>query len=338
MMKQGKAKKISSLMYVTDLIRRYRQGDVSEKEREMLEEWIPDQRMLNTVDQDNPLVDVSTERVWKQITEQIRKGRDRRPKLVIRRFTKYAAAAVALALIIGGLWYMVPRLSDGYSGVTMAQADKTYYQTTGESPVMRITLPDGSNIQLNKETSLYIVQNQFNRRIREVWLEEGEAFFEVAKDTERPFIVYHGDLQTVVRGTSFNIKAYKSLHENVVSVRSGKVEVGSAGQLYGTLTSNKQLNYKLDDRSADISDVKWNDACGWMDDRLVLNKANADELKLRIKQHFGKEVTIEGTALHTMLLTASFEKGTSLGQVMEIISAMYGVNYRITHSQVILYD
>lgn len=335
-MKKKTEKRISSLTYITDLIRRYRRGKVSEKEREMLERWIPDHHMLDTVAQDDPFVDAYTEKVWERMDERIH--RERQSKLTIRRFSKYAAAAVALALITGSLWYFISPLYNNSSDVTTAQTLRSYYQTTGESPVTRITLPDGSNIRLNKETKLYIVQDQFNRRAREVWLEDGEAFFEVAKDAKKPFIVYHGELQTVVRGTSFNIKAYKRLHENVVSVRSGKVEVGTAGKLYGTLMANKQLNYQLDDKSVDISDIKWNDACGWMDDRLVLNKANADELKLRIKQHFGKEVTIEGTALRTMLLTASFEKGTALGQVMEMISAMYGVNYHIAHSQVILYD
>lgn len=337
-MKERRGKRISSLTYVTDLIRHYRQGKASEKEREMLEGWIPDHHMLDAVAQDDPVVDACTEEVWEQITERIHRGRAHRPKPVIYRFAKYTAAAVALVLIIGGLWHFIPPLSTDFSGVTTAQIVKTYYQTTEESPVTRIILPDGSNIQLNKKTRLYIVQNQFNHRLREVWLEEGEAFFEVAKDAEKPFIVYHGELQTVVKGTSFNIKAYKELHENVVSVRSGKVEVGTAGKLYATLTSNKQLNYTSEDKIVDISDIKWTDACGWMEDRLVLNKANIDELKLRIKQNYDKELTTEGTKLHTMSLTASFEKGTSLEQVMDIICAMYDVNYRINHLQVILYD
>lgn len=338
-MKKKTGKIVSSLEYVTNMIHRYRRGKASIKDREMLEKWIPDSNLLNSSTLDDSFIDTNTEKVWVRIAAEIYK--EKRSKIVIQQLSKYVAAVVVLVLITGILWHFIsPAVNNHYSDTSsLAQTSRIYYQTTQESPVTSISLPDGSNIRLNKETKIYIDQSQFNHLAREVWIEEGEVFFEVAKDVEKPFIVYHGELQTVVRGTSFNIKAYKSLHENVVSVRSGKVEVGTnSKKLLGVLTQDKQLNYCMDNKSADISDTKWNDACGWMDGRLVLNKANIDELKLRIKQHYKKEVLIEGDALNTMLLTSSFEKGTTLEQVMEIISAMYGINYNITHGQVILYD
>ncbi|MGS2764730.1 FecR family protein [Sinomicrobium sp. M5D2P9] len=99
------------------------------------------------------------------------------------------------------------------------------------------TLPDGTTVTLQSESTLTFPES-FRNRIREVEL-EGEAFFEVAEDKEKPFSVKAGGLTLKVPGTSFNIRAYETEKKTVISVISGKVlvslenpeqEKGKAGQ------------------------------------------------------------------------------------------------------------
>jgi len=177
-----------------------------------------------------------------------------------------------------------------------------------------------------------MVENQFNRKNREVWL-SGEAFFEVAKNPEKPFIIHTGTMKTTVRGTSFNVKAYPQLVDNVVSVRTGKVEVTTQNKVLAMLTPGKQITYNVTNGSSETQDVNTSDIAAWTDGRLVLNNAGIDELKLRLKQQFGANLQVNGQILNTVKLNAVFYKNTRLEDAMETISVLYGIHYEITKSR-----
>lgn len=108
------------------------------------------------------------------------------------------------------------------AAVFIGLAVSTYLFFTGRSDVTRqapinevvartgarshLLLPDGSKVWLNSESKL-VYQGSFNDTLREVHL-EGEAFFDVVKDTKRPFIVHTSDIDIRVLGTAFNVKSY----------------------------------------------------------------------------------------------------------------------------------
>lgn len=86
-----------------------------------------------------------------------------------------------------------------------------------------LRLSDGTRVWVNENTQIeYPEHFAANERIVKL---KGEAFFEVARDTTRPFIISSGDIKTTVLGTSFNVKAYGKIAE--VNVRTGKVKVES---------------------------------------------------------------------------------------------------------------
>ena len=88
---------------------------------------------------------------------------------------------------------------------------------------MEITLADNSRITLMKASTIRYSE-VFNDDKREVFL-EGEAFFDISKDPDRPFIVYANELVTKVLGTSFRISAYPSAKQVTVEVKTGRVSV-----------------------------------------------------------------------------------------------------------------
>jgi transmembrane sensor len=88
-----------------------------------------------------------------------------------------------------------------------------------------VNLPDGSSVILTQTSSISFPK-EFSIDKREVHL-KGEAFFEVKKDPEHPFLVYAGKMQTRVLGTSFTIRAYETDETMSVKVRTGRVSVSA---------------------------------------------------------------------------------------------------------------
>lgn len=171
----------------------------------------------------------------------------RKPDIVRLRWW-YAAAAV---LMLVGLGWLIS--GDG----VFRKSNYTYKRYVSASPVplkeitnngkkpMKVSLPDGSEIQLMPNAAVSYAPVFVQNHKREVYL-SGEAFFEVQKDKANPFFVYANDLVTRVVGTSFTIKSSSERVE--VIVRTGKVAVMHAKDLNSDkqgiemlLTPNQQV-------------------------------------------------------------------------------------------------
>lgn len=135
----------------------------------------------------------------------------------------FRAVAVVLILFTVGLV-----LEKKISIVSLFKLEKTIptqateTENNGIMP-LNLTLGDGSKVSLKKGSKLE-VSTDFGEQTRTVFL-TGEAFFEVQKDPQHPFLVYAGGIVTKVLGTSFNIRAYNGENNIKVAVRTGHVTV-----------------------------------------------------------------------------------------------------------------
>ena len=334
------------------LFQKYLSNQANAKEQETVESWDAEaywnRYLKKTPDSE---LEKGSKEVWEKVSNQINaedpsveygqypaiKPTTRIARILFpHAIRKYAAVAAMFLLVAGTTLFFMTRQTNSNMFTAQQVLTKIYFQT-GTSNLKTVKLSDGSVITLNGGTKLSIVENQFNRKLREVWL-TGEAFFEVAKNPEKPFIIHTGTMQTTVRGTSFNVKAYPQLSENVVSVRSGKVEVSDATETFGILTHNKQLTYNTANKKTQIAESDWNDAAGWMEGRMIFNSASILEIQLRLKQHYGLEMEVTGNALKDVQCNAGFKKGASVEEVMERISALYNVKYEIKTNKVIFYN
>lgn len=100
-------------------------------------------------------------------------------------------------------------------------SNSTTVATTENQKNLEVTLPDGSNVILNRNTTL-TYRNNYGKNGRNVSL-EGEAFFEITPDTESPFTVDAGKARIRVLGTSFNVITENTQSEVEVFVKTGKV-------------------------------------------------------------------------------------------------------------------
>jgi transmembrane sensor len=131
------------------------------------------------------------------------------PALPARHFPthwRYIAASVVLAAVVGAVWHMRTDRSNSYS--------------TRIGAVSTVPLPDGSRITLNTNSEIHVALSPKQRRIE---LDHGEAFFEVAHDATRPFIVEIADKRVVAVGTKFSIR--REDKDIQVLVTEGRVRI-----------------------------------------------------------------------------------------------------------------
>ncbi len=328
-----------ALLRVVNLFRRYFTGEASRHEQNSIETWEPIENETELLNDKTLEKNCDTKSVWNAVAHELKF--DRQPlRLSKERFfigvfqRRIAAVAAILILMGGGIVYYTHSNFTRHHTDMVAEA-KTFFKTTNAQTEL-LVLPDGSHIQLNRGTKLSYATHAFNDKIREVWL-EGEAFFYVAKNPNKPFIIHTGAMRTTVRGTSFDIKAYPQLAENVVSVRTGKVEIIAHNKVLGMLTKNKKLAYNRLTDKAETSDAAWEDAAGWREGKLVLCNANVKELQFRIKQYFNADLTIEGSLLKGVMFNSSFNKETGLKDILERICTLYNVHYELSGNKVRIY-
>lgn len=130
------------------------------------------------------------------------------PLPTVRSRSRWLAAAAAVVAMAGA----------SLLAVHTWRSDNTFATGTGEQ--RRIVLDDGSTVDLNTRSSVKV---QFTDATRRIELAEGEAFFSVAKDPARPFIVSTGTAEVRAVGTQFNV--YRQPTRAVVTVLEGKVAV-----------------------------------------------------------------------------------------------------------------
>lgn len=132
--------------------------------------------------------------------------------------TIFLCSALSIALM--ALWSCGDSSSNTSSNTT-PQPAKTIEVTATDS-IKTLTLPDGSNVSLNRGSTVSYSES-FDDTDRNVNL-KGEAHFEVKKNTAKKFTVYAGNTRTTVVGTSFNLRAYENEEQVTLDVQEGQVE------------------------------------------------------------------------------------------------------------------
>ncbi|WP_020527843.1 FecR family protein [Flexithrix dorotheae] len=169
-----------------------------------------------------------------------------------------------------------------------------------------LVLMDGTSVKLNADSKLTFPQS-FGNNKREVFL-EGEAFFDVSKDENRPFIINTGKVKTTVLGTSFNIKAFPEDEDVQVAVASGKVAVA-----YQEETSDNNVNpsqelfllpeemstFSKKDRRLVKSEFDRKQVLSWKDNILYFENASFEEVKEKLERWYGVNFLLKGKPLES---------------------------------------
>ena len=184
----------------------------------------------------------------------------------------------------------------------------------------KVVLPDGSVVCLNSGSVLKYDPAFVRNKNREVYL-VGEGYFEVHKNTEKPFIVHTEDLNIKVLGTVFNIRAYKEEPNIEVALVEGKVNVFSQSEEKGNivLRPNQRAVYDKKTRVLFSDAVDAEAKALWTTGRLsFVNESLADILK-DIERRYNVHIIIEAESMKTEIFSGSISSKLSLDEILDYL-------------------
>jgi len=221
----------------------------------------------------------------------------------------------------------------------------------------KIQLPDGSQVWLNADSRITYDEN-FRGPFREVQI-MGEAYFDIAKDKDHPFIIHANSIDVKILGTSLNIRSYANEKSTAAVLIHGSIEVtlrnspdkkiilqpneklvvqnGKMQIMKDTLTRHKVADLPVmtlakahfQEKDSIAMDILW------MKNKLAFDQETLEAVARKIERWYDVKVTIKDDRLKHTEYSAVFED-ESLRQVMEALQITGNFNYVISKKEVII--
>jgi transmembrane sensor len=225
------------------------------------------------------------------------------------------ALAVGLGLMVSvGLWLY---------GAARSYLAAEHYKT-GTSEQLSVTLADGSQVQLNAQSALGATVNTVERQL---WLNDGEALFHVAKDRLHPFRVQTPQATIEAKGTQFNVEMIGDA--TVISLLEGQVLVRAHDWAPILLNPGEQISIASSDstppkpHTANMKAV-----VAWTEHRLVFEDAPLSDVLIEFNRYSAQRFIIKDASAGSVRITASFDTG-SVQAFAESLAA--ADTLRVTH-------
>ncbi|WP_085902036.1 FecR family protein [Kiloniella majae] len=197
--------------------------------------------------------------------------------------------------------FMILFLVIGFSGPKFKYLGADYVNSNSEALVLN--LDDGSRITLAPETALDVV---FSRKERKVTIVSGAAFFEVSKDTTRPFVVNKKNIQTKVLGTAFLVDEQEAGIR--VAVTEGLVQVNHMhrGSVSVQLRPGERIEF-LDTEGYKLSKSPVGDIASWREGYLKVRDQSLNSVVSQIDRFFNGHIFIQDADIRERRLTGVFK-------------------------------
>ena len=196
-----------------------------------------------------------------------------------------------------------------------------------------LTLSDGTMIYLNSESTLSFPV-KFQGKERKVYL-TGEAYFKVAKNTEHPFVVTAGELEVLVTGTTFGVRAYKDEKDIQTTLERGQVTVRVEGKSV-KLVPNKQVLFNKSTMGLEVRDVDVDLYLAWVDGRLVYDNCPLEKILTDLGRWYNIDVFYSRDELRSYQFSLNMKKHEEFTQVLELIGKTGEVQFEIKDNTVIV--
>lgn len=307
------------------LLKKYWSGGCTSEEKARVEAWLkegaPDAEFAIRGEEEQ-----TKDRVWSSIMVQ----RELPPKdlhIPIRTTSRYfwPVAASMLAILSFAAAFLYNR-----SSITTQEVQ--YVEVVAEDGQhATITLADGSEIVLNSRSRLRYPKT-FDGAQRKVFL-EGEGYFDIAKNPEKPFTVATQQLTVRVLGTQFNIKEIDGQHA-AVAVSEGKVKVVS-NALKDSLLLVANQYASLSEKGLSIVNRNNDQSFAWKTGELILDDLTLEQTTIELERRYGISIQVTDRNLLQKKIRAVFHK-ESMPEVIRLIAAALDTSYDIKNKEVTL--
>ena len=210
---------------------------------------------------------------------------------------------------------------------------ENHIQVPGGQRVL-LTLSDGTRVWLNARSE-FSYPSRFSKDARNVRL-EGEGFFEVAHDADRPFVVKGGLLDIKVLGTKFNMRNYEDEASSVTLVE-GKVEVATADEGERlTLRPREQVVYSPETGITLNRDVDTDVWRAWTKGELIFRDQPLRAICRELERKFNVRIDIRDPRLAEELFTCHFDETVGIQDVMSLLGETRKLTYSFEKNNIII--
>ena len=263
----------------------------------------------------------------------------------ILRYAMPIAASVLIAFFLGSL------LQKNKDATPVNRENVFTHFIVPKGSRSQVILPDQTKVWLNSESKLKY-PNDFNSRNREVFL-EGEAFFDVAHDMSKRFIVNTSDIKIRVYGTKFNVKSYPkenivetTLEEGLISMvanKQNKKEVflrpNESIIYYKKKSSTKDTQNIHQDNSnpgifKPIQQTNPLDITSWKDNRLIFNETRIEDMISDLERWYNINIIVKDKKINDIRIKATFTVET-VEQVIRAICMAADIDYELNKNTVV---
>ena len=228
------------------------------------------------------------------------------------------AFGVLVFLLVGAGWILNSGSSIG-GGSVLRDGDKV---ATAIGEIARYTLPDGSTVTVNARSSVRV---DFTWRERKVYLESGQAFFEVQR-ANKPFVVAAGSREVVVTGTKFDVNMDSYRTGIQVAVVEGHVNVGDQHPKAQAVTSLRADDVFLfpDNGPPERLAVAANLVATWQSRRLHFEGTKVGDVLLSVNRFAPKPLQLKDPRLAELPLSGTFNAADT-DAVLFSLKSLYGI-------------
>lgn len=182
----------------------------------------------------------------------------------------------------------------------------------------QVILADGTRVWLNSESE-FSYPSSFNGDKREVTL-QGEAFFEVAKDTGKPFIVRTEGMEVKVLGTSFNISCYKNEDGVSTTLVEGSVEIKTENGEEEILSPAERYTYNRIEKTTLLTSVNTDIYTSWLDGIYIFRDTPLSYIFKCLQRWHQFTLNYEDESLKNKRYSFDIDRNTSIDNILEVIS------------------
>lgn len=333
-----------------ELLRRYTEDKCTPEEIRGVESWLADpaneavvetkmRAYWDALPQYSPTPDLSP--LLANIIDQIENGQAEKGKVEPVAlghkhrllFLKIAAVFLVLMVSLAALYLSQERSFTPEQTQAWVQQHE---EISASGLASEIILEDGTHVWLNAQSTLKYAKT-FEANKREVYL-EGEAYFDVAEDKTRPFIVYTNDIHITVLGTAFTVKAYKDDATSETVLVRGKVLVEKQNLLTREtrqLKPNERAVFDRASKEISVSNVTATNFTTWREGTLRFESEPISNVLRTLQRWYDVKIIFQDQPQSTCVLTARIQNET-LEETLELLRFSTGVEYEMAGDTVYL--
>jgi transmembrane sensor len=319
-----------------NLIMKFLSEEISEAELVKLKLWIENnkenRKLFDEINEIWRETNIGTkhnyfnpEKAWEILSIKLGlgKSRDSSVKVVSKNFYRIliSAASVACILALGGM-----SLYLGLKSSIKHMAGPITIVATNEGEKSHIYLSDSTKVYLNSGSRLEY-DGQFNIKDRVVKL-NGEAYFEVQTNPEKPFIVQTGKVKVTASGTRFNVFSYDNENRVETTLEEGKLEVSVIGKESSNVTPGHQVVYFKDSQEIKILTAAPDTYTSWIENKLRFYDTPFEEVMRTISRRYNVKIEIKNRDLLNLTYSATFID-ESIEEIMKYLEKVSPITYKI---------